>query len=175
MSGNAAIKELTTLFDHVLEEHGFGWDHWHSLLWNLRNVRLEDWDTVPPGGGRTIRQLVMHLGDGYLAYTSSMFGDGSREWGDRDINGLHPGTTPEEVEKWIRAAHAVLRNEIARLTDDELPVLRKASWGDEYETRRLIELQIQTSFYHIGEINHIRALLQGNDDWDHQDMGRDDA
>jgi hypothetical protein len=24
----------------------------------------------------------------------------------------------------------------------------------------------------VGEINHIRALLQGNDDWDHQDMGR---
>jgi hypothetical protein len=34
-------------------------------------------------------------------------------------------------------------------------------------------LQIQHSIYHTGELNHIRALLQGNDDWDHQDMGRD--
>lgn len=25
-----------------------------------------------------------------------------------------------------------------------------------------------------GEINHTRALLQGNDDWDHEDLGRED-
>jgi hypothetical protein len=42
------------------------------------------------------------------------------------------------------------------------------------ETRRVIELMIQHPLYHIGEINHIRALLQGNDDWDHQDMGREE-
>lgn len=174
MSDNSAVKELTTLFDHVLEEHGFGWDHWHSLLWNLHNVRPEDWDNLPNGGGRTIRELVIHLGDGYLGYTSSVFGDGTREWGDRDIDGLLPGRTPADVEPWIRAAHARLRTEIAKLTDQQLSEIRKAPWGDEYEIRRLIELQIQTSFYHIGEINHIRALLQGNDDWDHQDMGRED-
>lgn len=32
MVNNSAIRELTTLFDHILEEKGFGWDHWHSLL-----------------------------------------------------------------------------------------------------------------------------------------------
>jgi hypothetical protein len=34
---------------------------------------------------------------------------------------------------------------------------------------------IQHGTYHCGEINHIRALPQGNDDRDLQDMGRDDA
>ena len=32
---------------------------------------------------------------------------------------------------------------------------------------------IQHTLYHTGEINLIRSVLQGNDDWDHQDMGRE--
>ena len=174
-ANRSAVNELTTLFDHILEEHGFGWDHWHSIIWNLHNVSTEEWDKAPAGGGRTIRQLIRHLGAGYLCYASSAFGDGSREWSDLEIGGTVPGDSPDEVIAWIRLAHADLRGHIASLTDDQLGEIRKAPWGDEYEIRRLIELQIQTSFYHIGEINHIRALLQGNDDWDHQDMGRDDV
>ncbi|MGB3307698.1 MAG: DinB family protein [Thermomicrobiales bacterium] len=169
----AAVNELLIMFDHVLEEHGFGWDHWHSLLWNLHNVAPDEWTRLPPGGGRTIRELVVHMGSTFLMYASHSFGDRSREWGDRDINGLGPGDSPEQTEAWLRRAHAKLRERIADLTDDQLRELRPAPWGDEYEIRRLIELQIQHTLYHTGEINHIRALLQGNDDWDHQDMGRE--
>lgn len=175
MSASAAVTELTMLFDHVLEEHGFGIDHWHSLLWNLHNVRDEDWRALPQGGGRSILELVVHIGDGWLGYDSSVFGDGSREWGDRTIDEVELEYTPEAIETWLRAAHKLLRDNIANLTDGQLGEKRRAPWGEELEIRRLIELQIQTSFYHIGEINHIRALLQGNDDWDHQDMGRDDG
>ena len=173
MAENPAIKELTILFDHILEERGFGWDHWHSILWNLHNVRPGDWNVVSQGGGRTIREIVIHVGAGWLSYANHAFGDGTRAWSDLKIEGILPGTTLADVEPWLRAAHKVLRDEISSLTDDQLGETRKAPWGDEYEIRRLIELQIQTSFYHIGEINHIRALLQGNDDWDHEDMGRD--
>lgn len=171
----SAITELTTLFDHILEEQGFGWDHWHSIIWNLHNVAPDEWDKAPAGGARTIRQLVYHIGDGWLTYNSTMFGDGSRTWGDRTVDGVEPGNSPDEVERWLRIAHATLRASISNLTDENLSEKRKAPWGDQYEIRRLIELQIQTSFYHIGEINHIRALLQGNDDWDHEDIGREDA
>lgn len=174
MSDNPAIRELATLFDHVLEEHGFGWDHWHSLLWNLHNVKPEEWNRAPVGGGRTIRELVTHVGAGWLAYANHAFGDGTREWRDLNIDGVEPAESPESYDPWLRAAHAELRNRISELSDAQLGDIRKAPWGDEYEIRRLIELQLQTSFYHIGEINHIRALLQGNDDWDHQDMGRED-
>lgn len=174
MANTTAVKELTTLFDHVLEERGFGIDHWHSLLWNLHNVRDEDWQALPSGGGRSIMEIAVHIGDGWLGYDSSVFGDGSREWGDRAIDGVELEYTPDAIRNWLRAAHAQLQNSIASLTDDQLDEMRKAPWGEEFEIRRLIELQIQTSFYHIGEINHIRALLQGNDDWDHQDMGRED-
>jgi uncharacterized damage-inducible protein DinB len=168
-----AIKELVTLFDHLLEEHGFGWDHWHSILWNLHNVGPEEWTQLPQGGGRTIRELVVHLGVTFLMYESHAFGDGSREWNDGSIDGVLPGDSPDDLKKWIRLAHKRLRDSIALLMDDDLATPRKAPWGDEYETRRIIELQIQHTLYHVGEINHLRALLQRNDDWDHQDMGRE--
>lgn len=174
MSNNSRVKELTTLFDHVLEEHGFGWDHWHSILWNLHNVRPEDWDRAPESGGRTMREIVVHLGAGWLAYGDHAFGGGTRAWDEVEVNGIEPGESLDDIKPWLRAAHRFLGDRIAALTDDQLGELRKAPWGDKYEIRRLIELQIQTSFYHIGEINHLRALLQGNDDWDHQDMGRDE-
>jgi hypothetical protein len=34
---------------------------------------------------------------------------------------------------------------------------------------------LQNGLYHAGEINHIRALLQGNDAWGNDDMGREGA
>ena len=33
------------------------------------------------------------------------------------------------------------------------------------ETRWLISAMIEHDLYHSGEINHVRALLQGNDAW----------
>lgn len=176
-ASTTAVAELVTLLDHTLEEQAseFGWDHWHSIVWNLHNVDPGQWTALPPGGGRTIRELVIHLGTTYLMYASHAFGDGTRVKSDRAIDGVGPGETPEATIAWVRRAHAALRDRVAELTDDQLGELRKAPWGDTYETRRLIELQIQHTLYHVGEINHIRALLQGNDDWDHQDMGRDEA
>lgn len=173
----AAVNELMTLFDHVLEETAsqFGWDHWHSLIRNLSTVEPDQWTQVPPGGERTIRELVLHLGVTFLMYESHAFGDESREWGDGLIDGVGPGETPEETIAWLRRAHGVLRESAGKLTDDQLGEIRKAPWGDRYEARRIIELMIQHPLYHVGEINHIRALLQGNDDWDHEDMAREEA
>ena len=168
------VAELLTLFDHLLEENGFGWDHWHSILWNVHNVQPEEWTQLPVAGGRTIRQLFIHLGVTFIIYENHAFGDGSRSWDNASIDGVLPGDTPETAKAWINLAHNRLRFSIAHLTDADLATPRKAPWGDVYETRRLIELQIQHTLYHVGEINHIRALLQGNDDWDHQDMGREE-
>jgi len=169
----SAVDELVTMFDHVLEESGFGWDHWHSLLWNLHNVRDDEWDRAPVEGHRTIRQLVLHIGDGFLSYASHAFGDRSYQWASHVVHDVSPGETSAEVIAWIRLAHRELHEHIATLTDDELSVLRSAPWGEQYETRRLIELQIQHAIYHTGEINHLRALLQGNDEPGNDDIGRE--
>lgn len=169
------VETYLRLLDHILEEtpSEYGPDHWHSLMRNLSTVRPEDWNAVPPGGGRTIRELVIHIAAGFAAYANHAFGDATREWSDPTIGDLVRGETPEELTTWLRAAHGEFRNAVADLTDDQLGELRPAPWGERFEARRLIELMIQHPLYHIGEINHIRALLQGNDDWDHQDMGRE--
>lgn len=39
------------------------------------------------------------------------------------------------------------------------------NWGGELPTRRIIEIMIAHDFYHAGEINHLRALLQDDDRW----------
>jgi uncharacterized damage-inducible protein DinB len=172
------VMTLVGQLDRALEEDAaeYGRLHWHSLIRNLSTVRPEDWDAVPPGGGRTIRELVMHIGKVYLSYASCGFGDGSRDWSDTAIDGLEPGTTPEEVTRWLRATHAEFRNAVAALQDDQLDQQGMSfDDGPPWTTRRVVEVMIQHSFYHAGEINHLRAMLQGNDDWNHQDIGREDA
>ena len=173
----AQVDALVLLLDHTLEETAaeFGWDHWHSLIRNLSTVRTEDWDALPAGGRRTIRELVVHIGGCYLMYENHAFGDGKREWGNREVDGLLPGETPEELTTWLRATHRVFRDSVAALTDDQLAEIQQAPWEGPLETRRIVELMIQHGLYHVGEINHIRALLQGNDDWDHQDMDREEV
>lgn len=172
-SSRSAVAELLTLFDHVLEEPGYGYDHWHSLLWNLHNVKADNWDMHPHRGGRTIRELVTHIGQSWLMYSSRSFRNEDRAWGDTTIHGIGPGTARGDLIDWLYRAHRELRSDLVRLTDADLCTLRPAPWGDLYPTRRMIELQIQHTIYHSGEINHLRALLQGNDDWNHQDLGRE--
>lgn len=174
---NVVVASLVQLLDHVFEEDAseFGRLHWHSLIRNLSTVRPEDWDALPPGGGRTIRELALHIGAGWPFYANHAFGDKTRDWANRAVNGVEPGTTPESVTAWLRAAYAEFREAVAALTDDRLsePCLQMEG-GAPWDIRRVVEIQLQTTLYHVGEINHLRALLQGNDDWDHQDMGRED-
>jgi hypothetical protein len=176
-SANPEVASLVRLLDHLLEETAseFGRNHWHSLIRNLSTVRPEDWDALPPGGGRTIRELTMHIGKAWPFYANHAFGDGTRAWRDDPVNGFEPGTTPESITAWLRAAHAEFRNAIAILSDDQLskPCLEMEG-GPAWDVRRLVENQIQHTLYHVGEINHLRALLQGNDQWGLDDMGRED-
>jgi hypothetical protein len=62
--------------------------------------------------------------------------------------------------------HARWLASIRSLPDDaELDRLRLANWGDRFPTRTLIQILIGHDYYHGGEINHLRALIQGTDRW----------
>ncbi len=39
------------------------------------------------------------------------------------------------------------------------------NWGEPAETRWIISEIIEHDLYHAGEINHLRAVLQGDDRW----------
>jgi uncharacterized damage-inducible protein DinB len=50
-------------------------------------------------------------------------------------------------------------------TDAELDRQRLTTWGEYLPTRTIIQIMIAHDIYHAGEINHLRALLQGDDAW----------
>ena len=58
-----AVSQILYLLDGA-----FDGAPWHSLLGNLRSVAPEDWLWVPPGGRRSIRDIVEHVGGGKLMY-----------------------------------------------------------------------------------------------------------
>lgn len=159
------VESLVRQFDHALEEteSEFGSDQWHSIIENLSTVRAEEWDIAPPGGVRTIRELVKHIGGCYLMYDNHGFGDRTMRWEDDSVDGLVPEGSPAEMIAWLRAAHGRFRSGLVQLTDGQLGEPTTGHWGGQIETRRLVELMLQHGIYHAGEINYIRALLQGND------------
>ncbi len=57
---------------------------------------------------------------------------------------------------------------VETLSDADLGVPRKTNWGELAETRWIVSVLIEHDLYHSGEINHIRALRQGNDRWAHE-------
>ncbi len=160
--GEAAIQQMLYLMDEAFEGHGE-----HALLSNLRSVHEDDWRWVPPDGGRSIFDIVQHIGEARYAYDNHAFGDGTMRW-DRPgtIPSIDSDATAPEIIAWLKEGQRVLKKSVQALGDDEeLLKLRKANWGQEYETRWLINVMIQHDLYHAGEINHIRALRQKTDKW----------
>lgn len=168
------VEQLLYLMDLSFADDGHTE---HSLIRNLRSVTDDQWLVVPAGGKRSIRQVVGHLGACKWVYSSFAFGQGLLRWdasaGDLgcSMEDLQSGPpmpnepSRERVLGWLEASHRVWRGHVATLTDRALTGLRNTPWGEAKETRWLIATLIQHDLYHAGEINHIRALLQGNDAW----------
>lgn len=160
--GWVAIEQLLYLLGEAFEN-----SREHSLLANLNSLSSDDWRWQPPGGKRTVFEIVRHVGECKFVYDNHAFGDGSMRW-DR------PGTIPtiaadaesDAAIAWLGQGQAALMSSVASLDDDgELLQVRRANWGMTYQTRWLINVMVQHDLYHAGEINHIRALKQGNDAW----------
>jgi DinB superfamily len=160
----AAIEQLLYLMDEAFDAEG----HEHSLLANLRSLKDEDWGWVPPGGSRPVFEIVAHVGLCKYVYDNHAFGDRTMRW-DRPVSlpGIRREASSDEVIAWLREAQRVWRGSVAGLeSDEELLRPRKSNWEQEYETRWLVSVMIEHDLYHAGEINHIRALRQGNDRWE---------
>ncbi len=157
-----SIEQLLYLMDEAFEGNGD-----HSFLANLRSLQDDDWPWLPPGGGRSIFDLVVHVGECKYVYDNHAFGDGSMRW-DRPgtVPTVERGASQAAIIDWLRTGQGKLRSSVASLEEDgELLRERRANWGQSYETRWLINVMIQHDLYHAGEINHIRALRHGNDRW----------
>jgi hypothetical protein len=154
------IHELLTMLDH-----GFDGPDWHSLLGNLNAVTPDDWEWVPPAGRRSIRDIVQHVGGAKYMYHSNAFGDRSLTWESPLVLGEGRLATIPVAIAWLREGHGRLRDAIAALEDDaELARPRGHHSRQGVETRWIILVMLQHDLYHAGEINHIRALKQGDDE-----------
>jgi hypothetical protein len=164
--GRAAIEQLLYLLDEAfqgtgIEETGES----QSLIGNLRHLEDGDWLWVPPGRGRSIFSIVKHVGECKYVYDNHAFGDGTMRW-DRPetVPSVDEATPKAAILGWLNDGHDRIRAGVASLDDDsELLTHRRANWGRAYETTWLISTLIQHDLYHAGEINHLRALRQGND------------
>ena len=156
-----AVAHYLYLLDEAFEGPA-----WHSLLGNLRSVAVgeDDWLWVPPGGRRSIRDIVQHVAGAKIMYHNHAFGDGQLAWTDPSVDNWERVATMEQAVDWLREGHTRLRESVAALQDDELLALRRSPSDKQKETRRLISILIQHDLYHAGEINHIRALRQGDDE-----------
>ncbi|HEY7973752.1 MAG TPA: DinB family protein [Ktedonobacterales bacterium] len=158
-----AIEQYLFLLDA-----GFDGPDWHSLMRNLSTVTPADWTWVPPGGERSIRDIVRHVGRVKLMAHDQAFGGGTLTWDDPRLDGDQAtGDIPSAIA-WLRLGHQRLRAGIAALTDDaELARPRRTNWGELRETRWVIAVtMIQHDVYHAGEINHLRSLHQQADQWE---------
>ena len=162
---HAALDVLCSMIEEAFEGGP------QSLLSNLKDIREEDWTALPPGGGRTIADILEHVGWCKWMYQDFAFSTAS-------LRGDQPPLIPadgarsrphEELLRWLREGHskwlASLRGLIA---DGELVRPRLTNWGEHLPTQTIIRIMIAHDYYHAGEINHLRALLQGTDHWEYE-------
>ena len=82
-NSRAAIDTLTWLI-----EEAFDGDPSHSLLANLQGLRQEEWIALPGGAGRSIADILEHVGWAKWMYEDYAFGSAS-------MRGDQPPLIPE--------------------------------------------------------------------------------
>ncbi len=169
-TGAASPASSRTAIDTLawLIEDAFEGDPAQSLLANLRGLRDEDWTALPPGGGRSIADILEHV-----AWSKWMYEDYA--FGSATLRGDQPPLVPaagvrsrphDELITWLTDGHHRWLASVRSMPDDaELDRDRLTNWGERLPTRVLIRIMIAHDLYHAGEINHLRAVLQGSDRW----------
>ncbi len=157
------------LLDQMIWQMGQAFD---SLFGNLCDLDEGDWLWVPPGGVRSIRAIVGHVGSCKVMYDNHAFGDASMTWadapfGDAQSSASEGGMSSAQLVDWLRAAELRVRRSVDALGDDEeLLKPRAVNWGGTRPTRWIVNTLIHHDGFHAGEVNHLRAIHQQNDRWE---------
>jgi uncharacterized damage-inducible protein DinB len=155
-----AVEQLLNIMGEAFEGKG---KDWHSLLRNIRSAPPEAWRWAPPGGVRSIADVVQHVGACKIMCENHTFGDATLDWEDPLVMGNGVLDDADSAIAWLREGHERLRTRLASLDDAELLRPRPTYWGWPKEPWWTLSVMIQHDLYHSGEINHIRALFQGDD------------
>ena len=158
---NPALKSLVDLVIAA-----FDGDPHQSLSANLRRLKEDDWTAIPNGGQRTISDILEHVGWAKWMYEDYAFGSATLRGDLPPVAAPEGGRSREELLAWVRAGHERWLASLRNLPDDAaLLEQRLTNWGQRLPTRTIIQIMIGHDFYHAGEINHLRSLLDGDDRW----------
>jgi uncharacterized damage-inducible protein DinB len=166
------------LLDQVLADMGQAFD---LLFSNLKDLRDDDWAWVPPGGVRSIHDIVGHAASSKVMFENHAFGDASLDWMDAAFDLAQPRRPGEAVDApaliaWLRDSELRLLRSVDGLADDaELERERGVPWGGRRTTRWIIRHLVQHDAFHAGEINHLRAVHQRDDMWEWERTSGSDA
>src|SRR5215211_5720706 len=131
-SPRTAIDTLAWLIDDA-----FAGDPSHSLLANLHDLADEDWIALPPGGGRSIADILEHVAWSKWMYEDYAFGAASLQ-GDQPplIPAQGARSRPrEELFAWLADGHRRWLASVRALPNDaELDRDRLTNWGERLPT-----------------------------------------
>ena len=154
-----------------LIEEAFAGDPAHSLMVNLGDLQDHEWSALPPGCGRSIADILEHVAWSKWMYEDYAFGSASLRGDQPPLVPAAGACTrpPGELLAWLAEGHRRWLASVRALPDDaELDRQRLTNWGERLPTRSIIRIMIAHDLYHAGEINHLRALLRGNDRWPYE-------
>jgi len=142
----------------------------HSFVRNLESTTVQQWDAIVPGQpfGRSIGYIAWHTVAAKQLYWDHAFGE-RRLTGAITGQGVHnPRRLLDDVLAHGRRWHARWLESVAALEDLALEQPTTAHWGAVVSMRRVVAAIIEHDLYHAGEINHLRAILDGTDKapWD---------
>jgi hypothetical protein len=152
----ATIEQLAWLLDQAFD----GGEH--SLLANVASVAGEHWNVVPEGAGRTVAAIVGHVGGSKYMYGNYALGDATYEYGKPPVV---PPAGREPLLEWLREGHGRFIEGLRATTDFRLTEERLTPWRGRLPLRDIVRIVLEHDLYHAGEINHLRALLDGTDRW----------
>jgi uncharacterized damage-inducible protein DinB len=131
----------------------------HSLIRNLDNVTDAEWDWRPTPEGRSIADIIEHVGAGKYVFINRLFGANDARPGEPPS--AHPNHDRAEMMAWMRAGHDELIARLGELSDDEFGRPNPTGLAPFHTAWTGIEHDL----YHAGELSHLRAIQQGNDRW----------
>lgn len=119
--------------------------------------------------------MTAHIGGAAYLYHGRAFGNPVTTWnvpagnlghGIEDLQSagrLENEPSMADVIAWVAERARIFRDAVAEIDDAVLGDLRPSHIGDPKPIRWFVGVMIQHYSYHAGEINHIRALHQGDD------------
>jgi uncharacterized damage-inducible protein DinB len=151
----AQVELLLYLYDQAFEDAAV-----HSLIFNLNDVRDDEWAWTAPGR-RSIPDIVEHCAVANHLWAEHIFGPAARSY--RDLAAQCPRDSRDAMVAWLRAGRDAFRAGVAATDDARLLEVVRSPWGTPLQRRRAIATMIEHAMYHAGEINHLRAEIRGDD------------